>query len=531
MKNRMLKKLVLFAFVITAVHAEAKRSKHSAKSPTNAPAGISAGGEYFQPHLRLSGIGVDRESLISQPTLLELRTKNIIATQTFGIMRNQDGTNKDALVWAKRLTADELQKIISTAAEATHFPKNLLEGLIFIESGGDENAESPTGPLGIMQMTRATGIRIGIKIHFETRYKMVPFTPKGKKKKTVMRKVAYKVIVEDERKIPAVAIPIGAQFLEHLAENYHQQYKISLEAARQFAIWAYHSGEGPVNRALALAKKAGIKDPTMAKIFFGNSPGYNQKLFELIQHDLTTDYGPTYYFRVVRAGELLELYRSDPKEYVRLMQTYKSRVPGIAPATTRLDPWNYSTPMLKNIDELKEAIKKNVLVSAPDNPKYFSYALRRQGGQGIGSADLQNRDLFATDTPEVIGALETVAFETRRCWEQARSKGEKFIPLEVTSMIRTLDYQELLHHSNPNSRTKFPSHTIGAVDVAFATLPKTEQKCVRFVVQDIGFDEYLGYFDEHEAQKTLHFAPSPHHADFFLSVYNEAQEAYKKHPH
>jgi hypothetical protein len=274
---------------------------------------------------------------------------------------------------------------------------------------------------------------------------------------------------------------------------------------------------------LKLAKQGGIKDITLPRLFFLNSPGHNPELFALLQKDLDQDYGPTYWFRVMRAEQLLNLYRTNRVEYKALMDRNRSMVPGAEKAGSRLETWYSLAESYQSPDDLRAAIASGKLVRPPSDAAYFSYALRMDGPAGIGSQDPVNRQLYNTDPPAVIGALIYVASQTHRVWEQSpHPAGERFAPLEVTSMVRTTAYQKLLNKVNRNSVTEFPSHTVGAIDVSFAKLSRSEETALHFVIEDLGFEEDIGYFNEHKAQKTMHFMPSPMKADFFRAVYAEA---------
>jgi hypothetical protein len=481
---------------------------------------FSGKSSYFQPHHNLSGIGVDRSSM--DDATLQVRTNKIIAAQTFNIMRYSDGKKLDAEIWARAITAPAMQKIFANASRSSGFPIELLEAITFIESGGDPTAHSPTGPRGPMQMTT----RIGKYLHLEkTEIKTVKVARKSRSKKRPVLVIKRRVIiVDDERENSELAIPAGANLLADMARYYQSQYNLSPEVSQQFAVWEWHPGRSVVNEALGFAQKGGIKNPTMAKVFFLCSPEHNPALYGIIQTDLEHDYGPTYWFRVMRAEQLLELYRTDRDGYIKLMTGNKSTVVSTVKAASRLEVWYSLDRAYQDVPDLKIAIADHALVSPPNNPPFFSYALRMNGPEGIGAEDVLNRDLYATDPPAVVGTLIYVAAATRKGWERSHPRGEKFVPLEVTSMVRTAEYQRLLNKHNANSRTTFPSHTVGAVDISFAKLPPGEEKWLHCVIEDMGWDEYLGYFDEHMMQKTMHFAPSPEYVDFFNEVYNEAAD-------
>lgn len=483
--------------------------------------------QYFQPEHRLPGIGADRVTMEADSATLQIRTQNVIAAQTFGIMRNGDGEKDDAGIWAERVTASELHQIIVEAGRSSTFPPALIEGIVFIESGGDGKAKSPTGPRGIMQMTAHIRNFLHLSHKEVKKQKVVVRAPRNKmlkrktKERTIVR-VLKKIVMIDDRDDPKVAIPAGAKLLADMAQYYRQRYKFSDDVSQQLAVWEWHSGRPVVDAAVLAAKKAGMKDITVPRLFFLNNPGYNPELFKVIQGDMGHDYGPTYWFRVVRAGQLLDLYRTNPNQYKKLMDENRSTVAGVKRPASRLEMWYSLDGSYQNLGQLRTAISSGALVHPPNDPDYFSYVLRTGGKDGIGAEDPANSESYATDPPVVVGTLLYIASETRRGWEQWHPTGEKFVPLEVTSMVRTAAYQKTLHKVNGNSRTEFPSHTIGAADISFAKLPPGEAMWLRFVIEDLGLDEYVGCFDEHLAQKTMHFVPSPKQSRFFRAVYDEA---------
>ena len=71
-----------------------------------------------------------------------------------------------------------------------------------------------------------------------------------------------------------------------------------------------------------------------------------------------------------------------------------------------------------------------------DDPDYFGFRINKDM---IGSADPANRDYYLQATPAALGTLTYIAFETRRLHNAMKPKGEKFVPLEVTSLVRSMD--------------------------------------------------------------------------------------------
>ncbi len=68
------------------------------------------------------------------------------------------------------------------------------------------------------------------------------------------------------------------------------------------------------------------------------------------------------------------------------------------------------------------------------------------------------------------------------------------------------------------------SHCSGQVfDIDYAGLPPGEQECLRFVLDDLGWDGYLGFVED--GMDSLHIGCSPASRDFFTSVFQEAAAA------
>jgi len=65
------------------------------------------------------------------------------------------------------------------------------------------------------------------------------------------------------------------------------------------------------------------------------------------------------------------------------------------------------------------------------------------------------------------------------------------------------------------------AHTSGQVfDLDYSGLPPGELECLRFVLDDLGWDGYLGFIDE--GRDNLHIGCSPTTRDFFATVFQEA---------
>ena len=457
------------------------------------PLGQAGSGDYFVPEHRISGIGVARDDISAE--LLAARTDLMIQSQTFGIMREAL-----AVPGARRITSDpKLQSIFHLAAERSHLPVSLIEAIAYLESWGEANAESIAGPRGIMQISSATAHDMGLQVLQATRYKVtretVPVKSKSKKPKfrTITHKTPYTVMVRDDRLIPERAVPAAAVYLAMLEQRF---------GGRDWAIFAYHCGQGCVREMMELTRRArGIPkdDVTVPRMFFSCSPAWNRELYQAIQQQMQRDYSPTYYFRIRRAEQLLDLYRRDPLAFQALSREYKSEFVSVGRAPHRLSVWLKRDDLVYRTNEDIRADAGKRLVRALDRPAYFGYLLRLD---------------YSEASPSAMGTLMYVAFETRRLFEEMHPRGEKFQPLPVTALVEPADGLRV-------SGKEASSHGSGHVfDIDYAGLPPGELECLRFVLDDLGWDGYLGFIED--GMDSLHIGCSPSERRFFATVFEEA---------
>src|SRR5262249_20596349 len=137
--------------------------------------------------------------------------------------------------------------------------------------------------------------------------------------RTVRRRVPYTVTVRDDRMNPERAVPAAASYIARLETKF---------GGRDWAIFAYHCGEGCVSEMLPLAHAAlgNNSRPSVAAMFFAASPAFHRDLYEAVQRHMQRDYSPTYWFRVQRAEQLLNLYKNDPEAFGELAEQYRNPV-------------------------------------------------------------------------------------------------------------------------------------------------------------------------------------------------------------
>ena len=463
--------------------------------------------DQFSPTHQLSGVGVSRDDLSDE--LLQERVNLMIQSQTFSIMREPM-----AVPGAKRVTADrKLQALFQQASERSGIPVSEIEAIAYLESWGDAKAESPSGPRGIMQISYGTAREMRLRVARSVRYRVVKekVQVRGKNHKlvtkTVRHKIPYTVFGRDERLSPERAIPAAANYLARLEQKF---------GGRDWAIFAYHCGEGCVTEMQELTRQArGIsKDElTVARMFFSCSPAWNRELYQAVQMQMQRDYSPTYWFRVRRAEQLLEEYRRDPDAFENLSEQYRTHFSSADTlprrASHRLSVWLTRDDLrFHTNDEIRATIGSD-LVSVADRPDFFGFQVRLEPDP------IDDVTYLNLASPSAVGTLAYIAFETRRLWHELGPKNEQFRPLEVTSLFEPEDY------AVRTLRAEALAHGTGLVfDIDYAGLPPAEYECLRFVLDDLGWGGYLGFVEE--GTDRLHIGCSPAAREFFTSVYQEA---------
>jgi hypothetical protein len=475
-------------------------------------------GERFTPANRLSGVGVDREN-VSEP-VLKRRTELMIESQTFTILRDPE-----ALAGAERITSPKLWRLFESAGHEAGLPPSFVAAISYLESWGNARAESPAGPKGIMQIAGGTARSMGLRMIYSTKYRTATERKLVKRKKgkpvwtTVTRRVPYTVLIADERMMPERAIPAAARYLARLENRY---------GGRDWAVFAYHCGEGCAASVRALAQSAkGLGDkPTVAQVFFGATPSHNRELYESLRYHMERDYSPTYFFRISRAEQLLKLYKEDPNQFKTLFYQYRNQVDAKVRAPHRLAVWLRPEDLaFRTCEDLRVARGKS-LVDVFDDAKYFGFTLRRTGKGAIGEDDPANRDLYLQASPPTVGTIAYIAYETRRLFESMKARRESWVPLEITALVQPLDYEEKAGRRGQGRVGEVPAHCTGQVfDIALTNIPPSQREALNFVLDDLGWMGYIGFVQEGTHADVIHVGPSPSARDFFSKVHQDAMAA------
>lgn len=399
----------------------------------------------------------------------------------------------------------DLRKLAAAAGLSLEKYKEYFKGKqeadLLLESGGDPNARSVANAIGVAQYLAGTGRQCGLKINvgasealsreiaqIEKKIEwlearpvawtravpaglkgVVPTVPeaelvatsadasllpapsaesvtappgewtrdqwiayrKSQRRKLVMRRRAV-----DERYDPAKAITAQTRYLVKLTRRY---------GGVDWALQAYHGGEGGANRTIRLYTEAAGPRTLLASR--GSSiPGKGRLSYAELYRGVTPTATPGafsylfgrsddhryYWWKVLMAERALNLYRKDPKEFERQWQALQ---PGMnADAAYYPDP---EPLQFANNAALREAYRNGTLVALPRNAAALGLRTDNLAVLDPGSASL-HKGL----RPEAMGALLRVA-------HLYRSFGGSET-LTVVSMVQSNAYRSLWKQRYPD---------------------------------------------------------------------------------
>jgi hypothetical protein len=171
----------------------------------------------------------------------------------------------------------------------------------------------------------------------------------------------------------------------------------------------------------------------------------------------------------------------------------------------------YVDPLaLVDFDQIEQGLATGGLVPLPRDLQRFNLRVRLDGANPIGEKDLTHQASYVSARAETIGCLLDVASRV------------KSGPLEITSLVRHLEYQRELRTTNPNAATDIPMHALGlAFDIAMVNTPLETVLETRDVLQKMS-DAGDIFFIVERQQLVFHVVPQPSRLGWYSDVYTRA---------
>ena len=163
-----------------------------------------------------------------------------------------------------------------------------------------------------------------------------------------------------------------------------------------------------------------------------------------------------------------------------------------------------------NFNDIEDALATGGLVRLPLDVQRFNVRVRLDGLNPIGEIDLAHQSSYLAARAATIGCLLDVASRV------------KSGPIEVTSLVRHLEYQEQLRATNRNATTDVPTHALGmAFDIAMVNSPLPTVLELRDVLQRMSDAGDILAIVERQ-QLVFHVVPQPARLGWYAQVYANA---------
>ena len=127
---------------------------------------------------------------------------------------------------------------------------------------------------------------------------------------------------------------------------------------------------------------------------------------------------------------------------------------------------------LDDFEQIEAGLANGGLVPLPADSERFNVRVRLDGISPIGEMDMSRQASYVSARAATIGCLLDVASRV------------KSGPIEVTSLVRHLGYQQQLRATNLNATDDVPTHALGmAFDIAMVNTPMKTVREIRDVLQ------------------------------------------------
>jgi hypothetical protein len=171
----------------------------------------------------------------------------------------------------------------------------------------------------------------------------------------------------------------------------------------------------------------------------------------------------------------------------------------------------YVEPLaLRDFTAIEKGLATGGLVRLPLDLERFNLRVRLDGLNPIGEMDMAHQSSYVSARAATIGCLLDVASRV------------KSGPIEVTSLVRHMEYQEQLRMTNRNATTDVPTHALGmAFDIAMVNSPLPTVLELRDVLRKMSDAGDILVIVERQ-QLVFHVVPQPARLGWYAQVYANA---------
>ena len=364
---------------------------------------------------------------------------------------------------------------VEAAARSARVEPDLLEGLVFLESAGREDALAGgiEGAAGLTQILAETGTNLlGMRIDVERSRRLTRRIERALRRGRLFEVLALRRErrAVDERFDPIKALAGSARYLT-IARG--------VLGREDLAFVAYHMGIGNLQGVL---RAYGDDDASYARVYFDSTPTRHAP----VQQRLAAfgDDSSNYLWKLYAAREIMRLYREDRAALTRLetLQTAKNSAEEVLhPAETTA---RFGTPAV-----LRAAWDEGEIRAFPDDSARTGLARDPRMGElaeRVGAVPGLYRGL----RPQALALALYLGAQTR---EYSGGQG----PLVVTSTVRDEQYQAWLARGNREATRNYSLHTTGwAFDVARRYRSQRQALAFQFVLDRLQVLDVIAWVRE-----------------------------------
>jgi hypothetical protein len=380
-------------------------------------------------------------------------------------------------VFATARRTDRFRPLIENAVDGTEFEPDLVEAIVFLESGGRPDViagPDPVAASGLTQILAETAQNfLGMSVDLDLSRGLTAQIAGAVRRGNLARAQRLR---ERRRRIDARFDPgkALAGTVRYLTEARERLGRVDL------AVVSYHMGIGNLtNVLLAYATAEADADvPALVeeqelswvRVFFDTAPDRNGQAHRLLVP--LGDDSPTYYWRVLAAQEIMRLYREDPDRLreLDLLHTAKTSAEEV------LHPPSETERYADDVD-LQEAWDDHTLQPLPDDPR-LGFRVDKTMGE-LAPQLGQTPELYQGLRREALALLVYMGGRVQKLSGAKR-------PLEITSTVRDEAYQQLLRKDNPEATHGYSLHTTGfAFDVERRYASGRQARAFQFLLDDL----------------------------------------------
>ncbi len=369
-------------------------------------------------------------------------------------------------------TARWRPQVERAAADAGVDP-DTLEGLVFLESAGREDARAPgslESAAGLTQILAETaqnllGMEVDLAAGERITRRIARAERRGDDQRAIeLRRARARV---DQRFDGARALAGTARYLALARERFGRE---------DLAFVSYHMGIGNLESVLRDFAGAGAgeigplvedADLTYTKVYFDSTPRRHPEAYARLTE--LGDDSSNYLWKVAAAREIMRLYREDRDELTRLAALHEAK----GSAEEVLHPPAETAPFVTG-EDLRRAWNGGDIVPFPTATQVTGLRRDRRMGE-LARRVGQPAQLYRGLRPDALAMALYIGAQVRDLSGAA--------PLVVTSTVRDGDYQDELASRNGEATRNFSLHTTGyAFDVLREYRSRRQALAFQFVL-------------------------------------------------